>query len=213
MSILRYSYDSSTIFKPHDEWVLWQKVHTAFYQKRNLDINFSWAVYFEDQIFATQKLKHVILLQKCRGSPFRKNSSCTFTWWVWLWQQPCYLQYGSMHTWKWHHWCRSHQVTPQLLAILLEVPIHSLCQVSGHHAPGNTSIVSGALFLYLYWWKFRFWDACMRLNMCSTTAHRLGCTSWDIWQVFCKFHHAFLFDFLHFLDLDHVNLVKACQLD
>ena len=98
----------------------------------------------------------------------------------------------------------SYQVTPQLLAILLEVPIHSLCQVSGHHAPGNTSIVSGALFLYLYWWKFRFWDACMRLNMCSTTALRLGCTSWDIWQVFCKFHHAFLFDFLHFLDLYHV---------
>lgn len=116
----------------------------------------------------SHKLKLTILLQKCRGSLFHKN------WWVSLWQQACYLQYGSRHKWKWHLWCGSHRATPQLLAILLVVPVHSLWQISGHHSPWNTNIMSSGLYLYLYWQKFRFWDACMRLNLYKAWMHIMG---------------------------------------
>ena len=155
------------------------KTDTIYYQQRQLTgyvSIFCWAVYFKHQNFLSET--HLILLWMCRGSPFHKNSSSIFMWSVWLWRLACYLQYGSMHTWKWHLWFQNHQViTPQLLAILLVVQIHSLWQISGCHAPWNTSIMSGVLYLYWYWWKFRSWDAYMRLNMSSTTALQLGCTS------------------------------------
>jgi len=140
-----------------------------------------WPVYVKYcNLRILRKLNLIILIQRCRGSSFHKSTSCIFTWWVWLPRQACCLQYGSMHVWKWY---QSRQVTPQLLAIMLAGQIHSLCQMSGHHAPWNTNIMSGRLCFYLYWWKFKFWDACTRVNMCSITALQLRCTLWLIWGI------------------------------
>lgn len=158
------------------------------------------------------KLNLIPLLLWCRGSLFHTSTSCIFTWWVLLPRQACCLQYGSMHIWQWHHWYWSHQVTPQLLAIMLVGQLHSLCQMSDHHIQRNTNIKSGELYFYLYWWKFKSRDDFMRVNMCSITALQLRCTFWFSWGHFCKSDLAFLFPLLCWF-IYHVNPAKTYQLD